>query len=265
VLTVRSHKWRSAPGVDQMSPVPMAIAHRGDPVARRENTIAAFESAVRAGADMVELDLRRTKDGEIVVVHDASLTRLWGVDRAVAEMDLAEVRLIGETGLGIPALREVVEHLSIPLMVDFTGEEVVEGAVRAVREARAMDRSMFVTGNVPALRVLRSIAPEARIGVTWNDPEPPPLRLLDQLGAEWWNPAFHLVTAERVALLHSLGRRVSTWTVDDPTDMARMLTAGVDAIVTNRIRDLRHVLAAGDDAPIDASGPWRFSGGGDGT
>jgi glycerophosphoryl diester phosphodiesterase len=59
-----------------MSTVPIAIAHRGDPIAERENTLPAFEAAVLAGADMVELDLRRTADGEIVVLHDATLSRL---------------------------------------------------------------------------------------------------------------------------------------------------------------------------------------------
>ncbi|MGH9046227.1 MAG: glycerophosphodiester phosphodiesterase, partial [Acidimicrobiales bacterium] len=53
--------------------VPLAIAHRGDPINERENTLGAFEAAVKAGADMVEIDLQRTRDGHVVVLHDASL------------------------------------------------------------------------------------------------------------------------------------------------------------------------------------------------
>jgi len=217
-------------------------AHRGDPVSERENTLPAFEAAVRSGADMVEIDLRRTRDGEIVVLHDATLARLWGVDQAVGELTLAELGTVGHGELRIPTLREVLDRVEVPLMVDLTSRTVVEGAVAAVRERDAMGRSLFVTGNVEALRQLRALAPEARMGLTWTEPVPPPRSLLGELRAEYWNPMFTLVTAERVAEVHALGLKVSTWTVDAPVDMARVAGAGVDAIVSNRIADLRRFL-----------------------
>jgi len=224
--------------------VPIAIAHRGDPLTHRENTVPAFQSAERLGADMVELDLRRTADGEIVVLHDATLSRLWGLDRSVADLDLVELRSIGSDDRRIPTLGEVLRAVEIPLMVDFTGPEVVDGAVRAVRAADAIERSLFVTGHVGALRRLRALAPEARLGLTWITPEPPAPSLLHELGAEFWNPMFQLVTGDNVTALHALGCQVSTWTVDEPTDMTRVAAAGVDAIVSNRIADLRRFLSA---------------------
>jgi glycerophosphoryl diester phosphodiesterase len=223
---------------------PISIAHRGDPIAERENTLSAFRAAVRQGADMVELDLRRTRDGELVVLHDPTLSRLWTVDRAVADLDLAEVTGLGQGDLRIPTFRQTLDALDVPIMVDFTGDEVVEGAVRTVREAGAMGRSLFVTGNVDALRALRALAPEARIGLTWTGSEPPSPTLLGALGAEFWNPEFHLVTPDRVATMHALGLKVSTWTVDEASDMARVTRAGVDAVVSNRIGELRRFLSA---------------------
>lgn len=221
---------------------PIAIAHRGDPVAERENTLAAFLEAERAGADMVELDLRRTGDGGIVVLHDATLDRLWGRDQAVAGLQLSEVRSIGSGRLRIPSFEEVLHAVGLGVMVDFTRSDVVEGALRTARAAEAMERCLFVTGNVEALHELRRRAPEARIGLTWNDDGDPPLGLLEQLGAEYWNPAFWLVSAERVRLVHDAGRSVSTWTVDEVPDMERMIADGVDAIVSNQIRRLLGVL-----------------------
>lgn len=222
--------------------MPLAIAHRGDPVAERENTLAAFEAAMRQGADMVELDLRRTRDGEIVILHDPTLSRLWGDDRAVGDLDLAEVCELGQGTVRIPTLHQVLSRFDVPFMVDFTGDEVVESALAAVRHAGAMDRSLFVTGHVDALRLLRSLAPEARIGLTQIRPEPPPASLLHELGAEYWNPWFGLVTPEQVAAVHGLGCKVSTWTVDEPLHMAQVVEAGVDAVVSNRIGDLRRFL-----------------------
>ncbi len=216
----------------------IAIAHRGDPVRERENTLPAFASAVALGADMVELDLRRTGDGQIVVLHDQTLERLWGVDVSVGDLDWTEVAAFGEGQRRISLLDEVLRCVSLPLMVDFTRREVVPGALAAVQGAGALDRSLFVTGNVAALRMLRELSDEARIGLTWTEGTEPPLTLLAELGAEYWNPMFAFVTAEGVAAVHDAGRTVSTWTVDTPSDMARMLDAGVDAVVSNQVAAL---------------------------
>ena len=215
-----------------------AIAHRGDPLRGRENTLPAFTAAVALGAGMVELDLRRTRDDEIVVLHDQTLQRLWGVDASVGDLDLAQVRDIGDGDLRIPTLHEVLRAVRRPLMVDFTRREVVPGGLAAVRAAGALERSLFVTGNVEALRLLRGLSPEARIGLTWVEGAAPPLPLLEELRAEYWNPMFPLVTPEGVAAVHAAGLQVSTWTVDDTADMARMVEAGVDAIVSNRVEEL---------------------------
>ncbi len=136
----------------------------------------------------------------------------------------------------------MLHHIDVPLMVDLNAE-TVEGALHEVRQAAAMARALFVTGDVAALRHLRELAPDARIGLTWVEREPPPPTLLQELRAEYWNPAFTLVTPDRVAEVHGMGLKVSTWTVDKPRHMARVAAAGVDAIVSNRIRQLRRHLA----------------------
>jgi glycerophosphoryl diester phosphodiesterase len=225
----------------------IAIAHRGDPVGHRENTLPAFAAALAQGADMIELDLRRTRDGAIVVLHDQSLLRLWEREASVGDLDLSEVAGLGTAGVRIPTLREVLEQVDADLMVDFTRREVVAGALHQVMTAGALERCLFVTGNVAALRLLRGLSGGARIGLTWTEGADPPLRLLDELGAEYWNPMFSLVTAEGVAAAHAAGWLVSTWTVDEPSDMARMVASGVDAVVSNRIGDLVGFLGRGRD------------------
>jgi glycerophosphoryl diester phosphodiesterase len=216
----------------------VAIAHRGEPVGNRENTLPAFAAAVALGADMVELDLRRTRDGAIVVLHDQTLERLWGVDASVGDLDLSEVAAAGKGQVRIPTLRQVLERVPVPLRVDFTRREVVPGGLEAVLAAGALARSLFVTGNVEALRMLRTRSAEARLGLTWTEGPEPPLALLGELGAEYWNPMFGLVTPDGVAAVHGAGVRVSTWTVDDAADMTRVVEAGVDAVVSNRIAAL---------------------------
>ena len=123
-------------------------------------------------------------------------------------------------------------------MVDFTRREVVPGGLDAVQAEGALERSLFVTGNVPALRLLRSLSSEARLGLTWLEGSVPPLELLQELGAEYWNPMQDFVTPEGVAEVHEAGRRVSTWTVDTAEAMNGVVSSGVDAVVTNQVAAL---------------------------
>ena len=98
---------------------------------------------------------------------------------------------------------------------------------------------------VEALRRLRGLSDEARIGLTWVEGTEPPAGLLRELGAEYWNPMFGLVTPAGVEAVHDQGRKVSTWTVDRSEDMGRVVQAGVDAVVSNRIGDLLVFLGRG--------------------
>jgi glycerophosphoryl diester phosphodiesterase len=231
------------PPTPDLDPV-IAIAHRGDPIAHRENTLPAFAAALAQGADMLELDLRRTRDGAIVVLHDQSLLRLWELDASVGDLDLSEVARLGEGDVRIPTLRQVLDTVppEVELMVDFTRREVVDGALDQVLSAGALDRCLFVTGNVEALRLLRGLSGRARIGLTWTEGADPPLDVLGELGAEFWNPMYSFVSAEGVAAVHEAGLRVSTWTVDAPADMARVVADGVNAVVSNRVAALVEFL-----------------------
>jgi glycerophosphoryl diester phosphodiesterase len=230
-----------SPTSPERDPDPViAIAHRGDPIDHRENTLPAFAAALALGADMLELDLRRTRDGTIVVLHDQSLLRLWEHDASVGDLDVSDVARLGEGDTRIPTLRQLLDAVpaDVDLMVDFTRREVVPGALDQALSAGALDRCLFVTGNVEALRMLRGLSGRARIGLTWTEGTDPPLPLLDELGAEYWNPMFSFVTAAGVDAVHEAGLRVSTWTVDAPEDMERVVSDGVDAVVSNRVADL---------------------------
>lgn len=221
----------------------LAIAHRGDPFAARENTLPAFAAAVAQRADMIELDVRRTADGAAVLVHDPTLERLWGVDRAVAAVTLAETQ-----ELGIPELGEALVSIPAQVMVDFTEANVVEPALAAIHAADALDRVLFAGRNVAGHRLVRSLAPSARIALTWTSREPCPPALLDELGAEFFNPSGNLLAEQPglVAAMHARGTAVSTWTIDRRADMEVLLSLGVDAVITNRIGDLVELIDARD-------------------
>ena len=222
---------------------PLVIAHRGDPLAHRENTLEAFGAAVEAGADMIELDVRRSADGRAVVVHDATLDRVWGIPRRVAEVTRDHA-----VSLGIPDLAQALEAIPphVQVMVDYDEEDVAELALADVLAAGALDRALFSGGCFRGHRRIRERAPGARIAATWDVEERMPDALLDELGAEFYNPSGNVLGRDPGAVerMHARGVRVSVWTIDERADMEIFLTLGVDGIVTNRPATLVGLLGA---------------------
>jgi len=219
----------------------VAIAHRGDPVTHRENTRAAFDAAVAAGADMIELDVRCTSDGAAVVVHDATLERIWNVARRVADLTADDVRALGIPSLG-DALAAIPQHVQV--MVDYEEPGVAEPAFEAVLAAGALERCLFSGDCYDGHRAIRARAPDARIACTWTSDAPCPDALLDELGAEYWNPSGNVLgrLPQEIERMHARGTLVSVWTIDQRADMQFFLDLGVDAVITNRIADLVELL-----------------------
>jgi glycerophosphoryl diester phosphodiesterase len=221
----------------------LAVAHRGDPLSHRENTLAAFEAAVAAGADMIELDLRRTADGRTVVLHDVTLDRLWDLPRRVAELTHNEV-----CALGIPDLAQALAAIpqGVQVMLDYEDEDVVEPALGDVVEADALGRVVFSGDCFAGHRRIRRLAPDARIAATWDTDAPCPDELLDELAAEFYNPSGNVLgrDPDAVERMHARGTQVSVWTIDERADMELFVALGVDAIITNRVATLVELLGA---------------------
>jgi glycerophosphoryl diester phosphodiesterase len=222
----------------------LCIAHRGEPVGHRENTLASFAAAGAAGADMVELDCRLTRDGHVVVLHDPTLSRLWGRDERVTSLDLSEVSALGEGRQRIPTLAAAFEAVPLPVMVDVDDPDVMPATLRTVDQVGAFERSLFA-GDLEGLRWLRRARPDARIALSWGRWEPPSTELLDELRPEFFNPRFDLLDDDAVKSMHGRGIGISVWTVDEERVMRELIGRGVDAIISNRIGSLVKLLSAG--------------------
>ncbi|MEU2129928.1 glycerophosphodiester phosphodiesterase [Streptomyces sp. NPDC018352] len=220
-----------------------AVAHRGDPYRVRENTLPSIRSALGRGADAVEIDVRLTRDGVPVLLHDATLKRLWGHDVRLDRLTHTELTEL--TRGGVPTLREALlaagEHR---VMVDLPGstDGSVPRIVGVVRECGAGERAYYCAGAGAMLRV-RAADPSAEIALTWTSPAPPRAALLDAVRPRWLNYRFGLVGPELTRRLHRDGLLVSAWTADTRRTMRRLVRHGVDSITTNRVDVLHDVLA----------------------
>lgn len=213
-----------------------AVAHRGDPYRARENTLASLRSALRLGADAVETDVRLTRDGVPVLLHDGTLKRLWGHDRPLSSLTWEEVSAL--TDGGVPTLSDALAATDGGrMMIDLPGTPDVRAVCRivdVVRERDARDRVYYCAG-AAAMLAVRAADPSAEIALTRTTVAPARAGLLEAIRPRWLNYRFGLVDRALADRVHGDGRLLSVWTPDTRRSMRRLLSLGVDSITTNRI------------------------------
>ncbi|MFI2202719.1 glycerophosphodiester phosphodiesterase [Streptomyces sp. NPDC020192] len=219
-----------------------AVAHRGDPYRFRENTTDSLRSALDQGADAVEIDVRLTRDGVPVLLHDGTLERLWDVERPLSALSAEELR--GLTAGGVPTFAEALAATGdARVMVDLCGRVdrgVVDRVMDVVRQSGAQDR-VYYCAHAEAMLAVRAADPAAEIALTWTTLAPPRPALLEVVKPRWLNYRFSLVSRELAARVHHDGHLLSVWTPDTRRSMSRLLDLGVDSITTNRV-DVLHAL-----------------------
>ncbi|MFD9967608.1 glycerophosphodiester phosphodiesterase [Streptomyces sp. NPDC059011] len=219
-----------------------AVGHRGDPYVARENTLPSLRAAIDRGADAVEVDVRLTRDGVPVLLHDGTLERLWGHDRPLAR--LSHAQLTGLTSGGVPTLEEALAAVGgHRLMLDLPGadEAAVRTIIGTVHRSGAADR-VYYTGGPVGMLAVRDADPDAEIALTWTTLAPPRPVLLASLRPRWLNYRFGLVSRELADRVHTSGYLLSVWTADTRGTMRRLVGRGVDSITTNRVDALTRVL-----------------------
>jgi glycerophosphoryl diester phosphodiesterase len=219
--------------------------------------MAAFLAAIEHGADMIELDCQLSADGRVVVVHDPTLTRLWGVQRAVEELSWGEISTLSKDGERIPQLADVLDRCPVQIMVDVGSAAIMAMAYAEVRRAGSLERCIFA-GSIEGLAWLRAADPTARIALSWDVAELPSDDLLGAIRPEWFNPRYDLASDTVLESMRQRGIGISAWTVDDDQVMSRLLEAGLDAIITNRIAALVGLIDAarpGDDLERELGNP----------
>ncbi|MEV5310217.1 glycerophosphodiester phosphodiesterase [Streptomyces sp. NPDC052610] len=213
-----------------------AVGHRGAPYHARENTLDSLRTALRLGADAVEVDVRLTRDGVPVLLHDETLKRLWELDRPLLALTAAELSEL--TADRVPTLADALAATDgSRVMLDLPGRPDVRAARRVVdvvRECGAEERVFYCAGATAMLSV-RAADPAAEIALTWTTVAPPRPALLDAVRPRWLNYRFGLVDRDLAARVHRDGYLLSVWTPDTVRAMRRLLAAGVDSITTNRI------------------------------
>jgi glycerophosphoryl diester phosphodiesterase len=235
---------------------PLIIGHRGASAAAPENTLAAFAEAQRVGADGIEFDVRLSRDGIPVVIHDANLKRTAGLDEFVAHLDGAALRQVNvgaffEKSTGhypVPLLADVFEMFrrsSAALYVEMKGEPVSFELIRAVaslvEEFKIFDQVVVESFDLQAIGKLKEVLPAVRTAALFESVLRRPTNLLanriltaaKKVGANEIAPHHSLVTGYLIAQARNAGLPAVAWTVDRPNWIERGRALGLKALITN--------------------------------
>lgn len=236
---------------------PLVIAHRGASGELPENTMPAFERAIEDSADMIETDLHLSRDGVVVIHHDAHLERL-GVQGEIGERTARELAGMNAAPSAdfeahIPTLMELLDRfgetiefnleLKVGAVAAYDGIEDI--VISALEERGLMDRMLLSCFEDTVLERVRARSATARLAVLVSPREPADiLGRAERVGAEAINPQCLLINEALVRDAHKAGLAVYPYTANDVQEMTRLLDCGVDGLISNfpaRLRSLVEV------------------------
>ncbi len=237
------------------SPVPgfVITAHRGASGLMPENTLGAIALAMKFGADYAEIDVHLTRDGEVVLLHDDSLSRtttgkgkIWDYSlKELSGLDAGSWYAPQFNSERIPTLRDVIRlvkgkmKLDIEIKSHAKQSELPRRVIEVLEEENFIGECIITSFDREVLQEVRELKPEI------------PLGLISSVGIpsnvyapyfDWFIGHATFVDRELVAHMHGAGKSVHVWTVNRPAMMRRFIRMGVDGIITDRPDLLRHVL-----------------------
>lgn len=253
------------------------IAHRGASARAPENTLAALRCALHDDADLVELDCRRTRDGALVLLHDATLDRTtdarWVYPRRrpwrVADFTLDEIQLLDAgawkgrrfAGERVPTLEQalrLLEGTGVGLLLEIKQPGLYPGVVREVGQALWTEPGFLVPAlragrmivqsfDIEAMKEHKVVEPAIPVGLLGR----PPIAHLPVLAtwADQINPRHSRMDARYLDPVHQAGMKSLVWTVNRPSGMRRAIELGADGIITNRPARLARLQDQSDQTP----------------
>ena len=240
---------------------PVVFAHRGGSTLGPENTLAAFELGMAAGADGLELDVHMSSDGVPVVHHDSTLDRTTSASGALASRTAADLARVDagyhfagrgdfpfrRQGIGVPTLDDVLRtYPDVPIIIEMKvdSREMGEAVAREVRAMGAADRVCAAGFGACSAAAARAALPEMACSATRSEARLALYRMWARcpIGRARYGgyqvperaSLLRIVSQRFILYAHETETKVQVWTVDEEADMRRLLAWGVDGLISNR-------------------------------
>ena len=228
----------------------MKIAHRGYSEKYPENTLLAFEQAILAGADMIEFDIRLSRDGHIVVIHDSRINRTSDGRGRVADLTLAQLKrynyingMVQHGFVAIPTLEEVIDLMGRRVLLNIEikkGRNVkrdIEGRLVELLTRKAMiDRVVVSSFNGASLRRVREINRDVRTGLLYEKVRRTFYDNVRSMGVSSVHPSLEAIDKDQLLWAKSQGLAVYAWVATDRATIERCRSAGfIDGVMVNAL------------------------------
>ncbi len=214
----------------------LKIGHRGAKAYEPENTLRSFTKAIELGVDAVELDARRTREGEVVVIHDAKVDKTTNGKGLVSDLTLNEIKqLVTDKGERIPTLDEALDFLDkkVKIVIELKETGLEKKVLDLVHEKGLEKNVIIVSFREEALRKVRELDDEVDTGLIYVRHRNPIKAALD-LGAKYLLSLYRFTHTANVKKAHENGLKVIVWTINKQEEVLEYMKKGVDGIASDR-------------------------------
>jgi glycerophosphoryl diester phosphodiesterase len=232
----------------------LIIAHRGASKLAPPNTLKSFQKAIELKADYIEFDVHQSKDGEIVIIHDAYVTNIRGKKRFIREMNLKEIKTInlGEQER-IPTLKELIKLArgKIGLQCEVKAPNFSKQLIELLIRGNVINNSIVSSFMFNELIELQKISSNLKLALLIPPEFGSPRRLLKYcqkaINANFYavHPHYESINKAIVKLIHDHKKLVNVWTVNEESDIIKMLDLGVDGIISDDIQLVKKLINEG--------------------
>lgn len=225
----------------------LIFAHRGASILAPENTMKAFQKAIDLKADYIEFDVRETKDGELVIIHDDNVERITGVKGKVKYMNLRELKKLdfGE-GEKIPTLKELINFAGgkIGFQCEIKVKGIAEKIVEQFREANLIDSVIISSFIHDELLEVKKHAPEIKLApLVFGIKKKKMIREAIKNNYHAIHPFYKFINQKFLNQAHENNIKINTWTVDSKNQIKKLIEMGIDGIITNDVELAKEVLS----------------------
>ena len=223
----------------------LRIGHRGARAYAPENTLTSFKKAIEIGVDAVELDVRKTKDNQLVVIHDADVKRTTNGEGLVSELTLKEIKgFDAGSGEKIPTLEETLDFLDKKVKVFIELKETgIEKQVLSIVHEKGLEKNVVIVSFLEdALKKVRELDKDIETGLIYARHKNP-LKAALELKANYLLALYRFTHTANVEKAHECGLKVIVWTINSPEEVEEYAKKGVDGIASDKPDILMHLNA----------------------
>jgi glycerophosphoryl diester phosphodiesterase len=214
----------------------LKIGHRGARAYEPENTLSSFRRALELGVDAVELDVRRTRDNELVVIHNADVNKTTNGTGAVNELTLEKIQgFVTKKGEHVPTLEDVLDAVAkrVKVLVELKETGLEEQVIDLIRKKRLIENVIIISFHEDVLRKVRELSDEVEMGLIYVRHKNPIGAALD-LKAEYLLSLYRFTHSANVKKAHEAGLKVIVWTINSKEEADEYKKKGVDGIASDR-------------------------------